>query len=90
MRELASQGKAFAQFYLGNMYDAGEGVPEDNAEAVKWYRLAADQGNAFAQYNLGNTYYRGQGVPVNFVTAYAWLNIAAAFGDESAIGNRQS
>ena len=35
------------------MYDNGEGVPQDYAEAVKWYRLAAEQGDARAQYNLG-------------------------------------
>ena len=28
------------------------GVPQDDAEAVRWYRLAADQGQALAQYNL--------------------------------------
>ena len=27
----------------------GEGVPQDTAEAVKWYREAADQGDAVAQ-----------------------------------------
>ena len=30
-----------------------EGVPEDDAEAVRWYRKAAEQGHAGAQYNLG-------------------------------------
>ena len=29
-----------------------EGVPEDDKEAVKWYRLAAEQGHAKAQFNL--------------------------------------
>ena len=33
-----------------------EGVPEDKAEAVRWYRLAAEQGHASAQYNLGVMY----------------------------------
>jgi uncharacterized protein len=28
------------------MYDNGDGVIQDYAEAVKWYRLAAEQGNA--------------------------------------------
>jgi TPR repeat protein len=41
---IAEQGDAFAQFSLGIMYDNGEGVPQDYAEAVKWYRLAAEQG----------------------------------------------
>jgi TPR repeat protein len=27
--------------------------PEDDAEAVKWYRKAAEQGLANAQFNLG-------------------------------------
>jgi hypothetical protein len=29
-------------------YDEGEGVKQDKAEAVKWYRKAAEQGNAIA------------------------------------------
>ncbi len=33
-RPLAEQGKANAQCTLGLMYDNGEGVPENDAEAV--------------------------------------------------------
>jgi len=44
-----------AQFNLGLMYDFGEGVPEDDEEAVRWYREAAEQGNAAAQVNLADT-----------------------------------
>ncbi len=53
MKALAEQGMAAAQYNLALMYDNGEGVPENDAEAVKWYRKAADQGNAEAQSNLG-------------------------------------
>ena len=35
-----------AQFNLGVLYNFGLGVPENHAEAARWYRLAADQGNA--------------------------------------------
>ena len=49
MKALADQGHAAAQFNLGIMYDNGEGVPENDAEAVKWYRKAADQGHSDAQ-----------------------------------------
>ena len=31
------------------MYAYGHGISKDDAEAVKWFRLAADQGNADAQ-----------------------------------------
>lgn len=43
-RPLAAQGDADAQYNLGVMYDNGQGVIQDYAEAVNWYRLAAKQG----------------------------------------------
>jgi len=43
---LAYQGDASAQSNLGLMYATGQGVPQDYAEAVRWYRRAADQGHA--------------------------------------------
>jgi uncharacterized protein len=36
----AEKGDAGAQFNLGKMYDFGHGVTKDEAEAVKWYRMA--------------------------------------------------
>ncbi len=41
MKALAEQGNAAAQFNLGEMYNNGQGVRQDDSEAVKWYRLAA-------------------------------------------------
>ena len=43
-RPLADQGLADAQSDLGVMYQAGQGVAQDDAAAVSWYRRAADQG----------------------------------------------
>ena len=37
---------------VSGSYDYGIGAPEDDAEAVKWFRLAADQENEEAQLNL--------------------------------------
>ena len=51
-KRLAEQGDVYAQTVLGLMYADGEGVPENDAEAVKGYRLAAEQGDASAQSNL--------------------------------------
>jgi TPR repeat protein len=84
----AERGDASAQSRLGNMYAIGEGVPENDIEAVKWYRLAAEQGYFAAQSNLGLMYVRGEGVPTNFIKAYAWWSMAAAHGDESASKNK--
>ena len=64
-RALAEQGDAAAQFNLALMYDTGEGVPEDDAEAVRWYRMAAEQGEAAMQFNLGVMCANGEGVPEN-------------------------
>jgi TPR repeat protein len=59
------------------MYFNGQGVPQDYAEAMKWYRLAADQGAAPAQKNLGLFYANGHGVPQDYVYAHMWSNLAA-------------
>ena len=61
------------------MYEIGLGVPENDVEAVKWYRLAAEQGYASAQYKLGNMYDEGS-VLQNNVRAYVWWSVAAAQG----------
>jgi TPR repeat protein len=66
------------------MYDNGRGVPEDDVEAVRWYRLAPDQGDAGAQHNLGVMYRDGVGVPEDMVLAYMWWNLSAAQGHEGA------
>ena len=84
VRQAADQGDAEAQYNLGVIYNNGEGVPEDDAEAVKWYRLAAEQGYAKAQGVLGAMYALGRGVLKDSVRAHMWFNIAGANGDEAA------
>ena len=54
LREKAAQGDADAQYNLGVAYANGEGVPEDDAEAVKWYRDAAEQGHAEGRVGCAN------------------------------------
>jgi TPR repeat protein len=78
LRPLAEQGDAAAQYDLGLMYHIGEGVSQDYAEAVKWWRMGAEQGHAKAQNNLGVMYGTGRGVPMDDALAYMWLNLAAA------------
>ena len=78
---------AAAQDSLGIMYDLGEGVPEDNAEAARWYHLAAVQGNAHAQFSLGILYATGAGVPKDNAEAVRWYRLAAAQGNAGAQGS---
>ena len=81
---LAEQGDADAQTLLGIMYSEGRGVPQDDAAAAKWYRLAAEQDYASAQRNLGVMYYNGQGVPQDYIQAHIWFNLAASEGDDKS------
>ena len=78
LRVRAEQGDADAQYNLGVMYDQGRGVAQDDAEAMRWWRLAAEQGLADAQYNLGVSYVTGEGVPQDYVQAHLWYNLAAS------------
>jgi TPR repeat protein len=80
IRPMAEQGYAKAQYNLGVMYHNGEGVPQDDAEAVKWYRKAAGQGLADAQYNLGVMYKNGEGVPQDYNEAMIRFRKAAGQG----------
>ena len=60
------------------MLNSGRGVPQNEAEAVKWYRLAAEQGGAEAQGKLSAMLGLGRGVAPNPKQAYFWALLAAA------------
>jgi len=79
-KPLAEQGDASAQLNLGVMYHNGKGVPKDDREAVKWFRLAAEQGNAPAQSLLGLMYDEEEGVPKDDKEAVKWYRLAAEQG----------
>src|SRR5258705_383003 len=79
-RAQAEKGDAAAQYNLGVMYEKGQGIPQDYAEALKWYRKAADQGLVEAQYQVGLVYANGQGIPQDYAEALKWYRKAAAQG----------
>ena len=87
LRQAAEQGDAEAQNKLGVMYLRGEGVPENNQEAVKWCRKAAEQGHAKAQFNLGFMYSTGKGVLEDDREAVKWFRKAAEQGYAPAQNN---
>ena len=81
LKAAAEQGDAWAQLSLGYMYADGEGVPQNDTEAVRWYRMAAEQGNAWAQTILGFMYATGEGVSENDAEAVRWYRMAAEQGN---------
>ena len=77
---LAEAGDAGAQFCVGRMYGNGFGVGMDDAEALKWYGLAAAEGHPEAQFNLGVMYANGWGVDMNDAEAAKLYRQAAENG----------
>ena len=78
----AELGNAEAQFQLGFMYASGFGdFEEDDAEALRWYRLSAEQEFARAQSKLGNAYAYGVGLEQDFTQAATWCRLGAEHGD---------
>jgi TPR repeat protein len=73
----AEAGDAEAQFQLGRVYDEGDGIPQDDESAVKWYKKSAEQGNAKAENSLGIMYDIGQGVLQDKQEAARWFLKAA-------------
>ena len=74
---LAEQGDALAQYQVGLMYRKGRGVPQDDAQARKWYAKAAAQGLAKAQFSLGTLYFNGEGGPKDYQQALHWFRLGA-------------
>ena len=64
----------------GNAYYWGREVPQDNRQAVEWYRKSAEQGNPIAQSNLGTMYEHGKGVPQDLIQAIEWYRKASDQG----------
>jgi len=87
LRPLAEKGLPEAQALLGAMYAQGRGMPQDPAEAIKWFRKGIAQDNHWAQHNLGYMYSQGYGVPQNYFEAAKWFRKAANQGNADSQSN---
>jgi TPR repeat protein len=89
IRSSAAAGYAPAQRALGYLYRAGEaGLPKDDVEAVRLFRLAAAQSNAAAMNDLGVMYAHGQGgLSVDEVEAVRLFRESAKQGSPQALAN---
>jgi TPR repeat protein len=84
LRAKAEKGDAEAQCLLGAGYYNGDGVAQDYAQAITWFRKAAEQNLAVAQFMLGLCYEYGQGVAKDKVEAVRWYRKAAEQNDAGA------
>lgn len=85
-KPLAEQGDAGAQNNLGHLYlgDAQGVVPQDFAEALKWYSKAAEQYHASAHFSIGMLHLLGIGLPSDEQEAFKWIRKSAEQGYEYA------
>jgi hypothetical protein len=84
LHKLADEGDAEAQFMLGTIYRNGDGVLQDDTQAVEWFQRAADQGYVRALSALGSSYWAGRGVKQDYSQAYFWYELALAKGDQNS------
>ncbi|NOS66855.1 MAG: sel1 repeat family protein [Candidatus Peribacteraceae bacterium] len=82
--DLAKEGNHDAEFELGAMFHDGDGVEQDYAQALPWYRKAANAGNRQAMFNLGMMYKNGEGVSADPAAARGWFVRASDAGDVRA------
>lgn len=74
MLRAAKAGFVEAQAQLGFCYLAGQGVEQDQEEALRWSIAAADQGHAWAQYRAAHILIRyGPRGEAELVEAVKWL-----------------
>jgi TPR repeat protein len=72
--------KAEQYFQEGAMYHAGDGVEQNAAKAVDYFKKAAELGHAQAQYNLALCCMNGIGTEQSDTEAVKWLKKAAEQG----------
>jgi TPR repeat protein len=80
-RLAAAQGFDGAQHELGDIYGAGEIVAEDDAESLRWHRLAAAQGHPHSLCSIGSHF---QYVIEDVAEAIRWYRRAQAAGHPNA------
>lgn len=86
--ELAAElGHPKAQFFLGNMYEFGEGVQQDWRIARDWYQRAANNGERNSQMNLARILETGRAGVIDIEQSAVWYLEAAKQGDAQAATN---
>lgn len=84
-RPLAVDGNPDAQFQLGMMYQRGQGVQADLAEAMRLFHLAAAQNQVDSLVILGLRYITGRDVQANIAKGIEYLERASRRGSTRAM-----
>jgi localization factor PodJL len=87
LRTAAAKGDPAAAYEVAMRYVAGRGIPQNFAEAARWFERAAKHGIAPAQFRLGTLYEKGQGVRKDLDKAQRLYLAAAEKGHAKAMHN---
>ena len=82
---LADQNNNIASYYLGQMYEKGNGVPQSNETAAKHYLASYNAGNTRAASGLGRLLIKGEGIEKNVEEGLRILKTAGRAGDKEAL-----
>lgn len=77
LRKAVEAENPYAAYFLGKLYEKGQHVPQNIAEAIRLYTLSAGQDNDFAAYRLGKLYLGGESVLKDMESTIHWLTFAA-------------
>lgn len=83
--EAARSGDPKAQFALGRAYALGNGVDQDDQEALRWYEQAANSNLAIAQFMLGTKLQENETGADNLAKALVYFRSAAQLGNVKAM-----
>ena len=86
-RKAIAAGDATAMYSLSELYSAGHGVPQSDAQAAMWCERGAKGGHPPAMRAMGNHYAMGTGVPACDEKAVKWYIEAAKRGNVDCMYN---
>ena len=80
LKSNADSGDVSAQFELSRRYLNGDGLEQNDDEALRWLRMAAEGGLPRAQAGLGWMYAAGRGVKKGETLSFSWYERSAVAG----------
>ncbi len=84
LKDSAELGNVKDQLTLAVKYSTADGVAKDQAEASRWYLMAAQGGDVHAMYEVSMRYTHGYGFTKNNAEADVWRQRAASKGHPEA------
>jgi uncharacterized protein len=85
-RVLAALGDSSAQYFLGELYAFGLGVPKDEEKAIEFFRRSSkwssggDKSAAASMYHVGERYLGRRGIARDTEAARRWFERSASEG----------